>query len=173
MNGNVLTRKIHFWGSIAVAIPVLIIIVSGILLILRKDLDWIQPPTMRGEAKIPTISFEHILQSAQRAPNADIHGWSDISRIDVRPKKGIIKIQSKNSWEIQIDHNSGEILQIKYRRSGLIESIHEGVFFHDIARFWIFLPSAIVLLILWISGIYLFIITLQAKARKRKRLKSR
>jgi len=55
---------------------------------------------------------------------------------------------AKNNWEIQIDTQSGTILQQAYRRSDIIESIHDGSWFHDKVKLWIFLPTGIVLLIL-------------------------
>ena len=60
---QVVWRKLHFWGSVAVAIPVLIVVVSGILLLLRKDIDWIQPPTQKGAAAEPSITFDRVLES--------------------------------------------------------------------------------------------------------------
>jgi len=83
----------------------------------------------------------------------------------------VIKIRSKNRWEIQIDHQTGKVMQVAYRRSDLIESIHDGSFFHDKVKIWVFLPSAIVLLTLWITGVYLFVITTLQK-NKMKATKS-
>ena len=45
-----------------------------------------------------------------------------------------------------------------YRRSDVIETIHDGSWFHDNVKLWIFLPTAVVVLGLWITGIYLFIL---------------
>lgn len=173
INWPVLTRKIHYWGSIAIALPVLIVIVTGILLLLRKDIDWIQPPTEKGSSQTPTITFDRILITAKSVPKANIEDWSDIDRLDVRPAKGIIKIRAVNQWEIQIDQQTSEVLSIAYRRSDVIEAIHEGTFFHDAARLGIFLPSALVLFALWISGIYLFCITLAGRVKKKRRLQRR
>jgi hypothetical protein len=77
--------------------------------------------------------------------------------LDVRPGKGVVKVRAKNNWEIQIDTTNGEILQVAFRRSDIIESIHDGSFFHDGFKLWIFLPSAILLAGIWATGIYLFL----------------
>lgn len=168
---NKLNRKTHFWGSCVCAIPVLIVITTGIVLQLKKEFAWVQPPTMRGSLGNPAITFEQILNTAKTVHEAEINDWKDIDRLDVRPKKGVIKIRSKNRWEIQIDHQTGKVMQVAYRRSDLIESIHDGSFFHDKVKIGVFLPSAIVLLILWITGVYLFIITMLQK-NKIKNIKS-
>jgi len=70
----------------------------------------------------------------------------------------MVKVRSKNNWEIQIDTQSGTILQQAYRRSDIIESIHDGSWFHDKVKLWIFLPTGVVLFILWITGVYMLIL---------------
>ncbi|MCM8541902.1 MAG: hypothetical protein NE328_16655 [Lentisphaeraceae bacterium] len=81
-----------------------------------------------------------------------------------------IKIRANNNWEIQIDQKSGDVLQVAFRRSDIIESIHDGSFFHDSAKLWLFLPSSLILLFLWFSGIYLFILPFLNKNKRKKAL---
>lgn len=149
-------RKIHKWGSIIIALPLLIVIISGILLLIRKEFAYLQPETQRGLAKVPSISFEQVLIQAKTVKQAQINSWQDIDRLDVRPSKGIIKIKSNNQWEIQLDSKTSEILQVAYRRSDFIESLHDGTYFQDKANLWLMLPSAIILLLLAITGLVLF-----------------
>ena len=162
-------RKVHYWGSLIIAIPVLIVLLSGLLLQVKKQVTWVQPKTMRGAGKIPTISFDKVLAIAKTVPEAKVKSWKDIKKLDVRPKKGVIKILAKNKWEVQIDHQSGDILQVEYRRSDLIEGLHDGSFFHDHAKLWLFLPSAIILLLLWITGMYLFLIPFMSKKKRKQK----
>jgi uncharacterized iron-regulated membrane protein len=162
-----LNRRIHYWGAILCALPVLIVIVSGILLLLKKQSAWIQPPTSQGTAGAPMVDFGVIYQSVAAVPEANVRSWDDIERLDVRPDKGVIKVVAKNRWEIQVDHRSGAVLQTAYRRSDLIEEIHDGSFFHDNVKLWVFLPSALVLLVLWITGIYLFVKPLLVRRARR------
>jgi uncharacterized iron-regulated membrane protein len=169
---NIFNRRVHYWGSAICAIPLLIVIVTGIILQFKKNADWVQPSSMRGLGKEPTITFEKVIDVAKTVDVAQVEDWKDIDRLDVRPKKGIIKIRTKSRWEIQIDHQTGYILKTAYRRSDLIESIHDGSFFHDKAKLWFFLPCAIILLVLWITGMYLFIKTLVAKNKKKKSKKA-
>lgn len=155
---NIWSRGIHRWGAILVALPLLLIIGSGLLLQLKKQIPWVQPPTKRGAEKVPTLSFEEILAAAARAPEAGIQSWADISRLDVQPGRGMVKVQAKNHWEVQVDTATGEILQTRYRRSDLIESLHDGSFFGDNAKLAIFLPAGILLFVLWVTGIYLWLL---------------
>jgi len=169
-NWKILNRKIHYWGSIICALPILIILITGLLLLFKKELDWIQPPSTKGQGTIPTIAFERILQVAKKVDEANIKNWDDVDRLDVRPSKGIIKIRAKNKYEIQIDQQTGKILQTAYRRSDLIEDIHTGNFFHKYVSLGLFFPAALILLVLWITGIYLFI-TMLSNKKKIKRQK--
>ncbi len=163
---HIFNRKVHYWGSLLIAAPILVVIVTGILLQLKKDLDWVQPPEQRGSTKVPTLSPDRILAICQTLPELEIGTWADIHRIDIRPSKGILKVTARNRWEAQIDHASGSVLQVAYRRSDLIESLHDGSWFHDRAKLWLFLPAALGLLILWLTGMYLFVLPLWVKRRR-------
>ena len=138
MKAIVLNRKLHRWAAIATALPVFIVLVSGIILQMKKDLDWVQPPTRKGVGNEPILSFDRILDIARNVPETGIEEWKDIDRLDVRPNKGMVKVRAKNRWEIQIDTSTGEVLQVAVRRSDLIETIHDSSFFHESSRFGCF-----------------------------------
>ena len=151
----------------------MIVIGTGILLLLKKDIEWIQPTSARGVGNQPVISFETIIDSVRSTDKGTDIEWADINRLDVRPSKGLVKVRLKNNWEIQLDATSGHILAENYRRSDIIEAIHDGSFFHDNVKLGVFLPSAVILLVLWITGIYLFVVTEISKYKKRKRYRYR
>ncbi|NNE67966.1 MAG: PepSY domain-containing protein [Pyrinomonadaceae bacterium] len=168
MKFNLLNRKIHSWVSIIVAVPIIVIIASGLLLQVKKQVAWIQPAEVKGSGKSPEISLQKILESAKTVPEAKIETWDDVNRLDVRPSKGMVKVRAENDWEIQIDLSNGEVLQSAYRRSDIIESIHDGSFFHDYVKLWLFLPAGICLLALWLTGIYMFFQPRWARWRRSK-----
>lgn len=149
-------RKWHRWGAILTALPFLLVIITGLLLQIKKEWSWVQPPTLRGKSKTPTISLETMLEAARSQPEVGVQSWEDVDRVDIQPGRGIAKIQAHSRWEVQVDLATGEVLQVAYRRSELIESLHDGSWFHDRAKLWVFLPSAVVVLGLWVTGIYLF-----------------
>lgn len=167
---RVLNRKLHRWGALAVALPFLLVICTGILLQLKKQIPWVQPHEMRGGEAVPVLSLPRILQIAQTVPEAKVQSWSDIERIDVRPDKRLLKVIARSRWEIQVDLSSGDVLQVAYRRSDLIESLHDGSFFHANVKLFLFLPVGIVVLGLWSTGIYLFVLPYLARRARRHRL---
>jgi hypothetical protein len=163
------TRKIHRWGAIICLLPLILVIISGLMLQLKKDIAWIQPTTMEGTPELPKIEWNAILDLARSDEQAEIEDWSDVDRIDVQPSIGLIKLRAKNRWELQIDWATGEVLASEYRRSDLIESLHDGSFFGQTAKLWIFLPSGAVLLLLWLSGLYLWYLPYHARRKRRLR----
>jgi hypothetical protein len=123
----------------------------------------VQPSEQKGGAGAPTLSLPVILEIAASVPHAGISKWEHIDRIDVRPAKGMLKVVGKNRWELQLDAATGQVLQTAYRRSDLIESIHDGSFFHDKVKVFVFLPVAVIVLGLWITGIYLWLLPYMAR----------
>ena len=155
-----------------IALPVLLVIGTGLLLQVKKQVPWVQPPTQAGSSVEPALTFDEILDLAKRVPEAGISGWEDVDRLDVRPAKGIVKVRASSRWEVQVDAASGKILQVAYRRSDLIESLHDGSFFHDRAKLWIFLPSGLMLLLMWLTGLYLFFLPYYVNHTRRRRART-
>jgi uncharacterized iron-regulated membrane protein len=148
-----------------------LVIGAGLLLILKKEIDWVQPPTMKGVARtdIPVKTVDELFRIAQGIEELELQDWSELSRADFKPDKGVVKFVAPNNWEAQIDTATGEILQVKFRRSDIIEALHDGSFFADWVKLYIFFPSGVILLILWGTGIYLFILPHWKNAKKRRK----
>ena len=139
---------------------------SGILLQLKKQSNWIQPNIEITSSSKP-VMLQSYLDAAISVKEANILSWDDIDRIDIRPNKGIAKIKSKNNWEIQIDIETSEIYSSNFRRSDIIETIHDGSFFSEIVKYGWFLPSGILLLVLSLSGIYMFFIPILSRMKRK------
>ena len=149
-----------------VALPLVLVIATGILLQVKKQVPWVQPPTAQASSNELALTFDEILTAATSV-DAGITSWDDVDRLDVRPSRGIVKVRGKNRQEVQVDAQTGAVLQVAYRRSDLIESLHDGSWFHDRVKLAIFLPSGIVLLGLWGTGVYLFVLPYLVKRRRK------
>lgn len=171
MSGNVLNRKLHYWGAAIIAIPLLFVIGSGILLQLKKHWAWVQPVEYRGKVKAPQIELTDILNAMKNLshPEVKVASWEDVTRLDVRPDRGVAKATLSNDWEVQIDTTDGRVMSVAYRRSDWIEAIHDGSIFSDTYKLWVVLPSGVVLLFLWGSGMWMWIYPLINKRRVRAR----
>jgi hypothetical protein len=51
----------------------------------------------------------------------------------------------------------------------VIESIHDGSYFADWIKLWVFLPAGIGLFILWLTGMYLFVMIEYKKIKNRRK----
>lgn len=167
-NPRLLNRRLHRWGAIAVALPFLLVISTGILLQVKKQVPWVQPVEHRGAASSDPLSLDAVLAAVAAQPEAGISSWADIDRVDVRPGKGLVKVIGHNRWEVQLDFESGKVLQVAYRRSDLIESLHDGSWFHPNVKLWVFLPVGAIVLGLWVTGIYLWWLPIGARRKKQR-----
>lgn len=171
MKFNSLNRKIHHWTTVFLAIPLLIIVCSGMLLQIKKQAAWIQPPEHRGTGTTPNVDLEGILDSVKALPELGVQGWDDIDRLDVRPGKGMVKVLLHSDWEAQVDLGTGRVMQTAYRRSDLIESIHDGSFFGgDVIKLGLFLPTGVALFLMWITGLWMFILPYTPRKRRKRAL---
>jgi uncharacterized iron-regulated membrane protein len=164
---NVLNRKIHYWASATVAIPLIVIIVTGLLLQAKKHSTWVQPPERRGTGKVPALSLHDVLERLKTVPGMNVTSWDDVNRLDVRPGRGLVKAWLMNGYEVQLDLGTGHVLQTAYRRSDLIEASHDGSFFGgDWTKLGLFLPAGITLLLLWLGGLWMFWVPFAAKWKR-------
>lgn len=163
-------RKIHYWATAFVAVPLLVIVSTGILLQFKKHWSFVQPTERHGFEGPPRIDLQGILDSARGATVAEVASWDDIRRIDVRPDRGVAKVWTRSGHEVQVDLGDGSILQVAVRRSDLIESLHDGSFFGgDLVKLGVFLPVGASLLFMLFSGAWLFAHPFLARRRARKR----
>ncbi len=163
---NKWSRKLHRWGSLATVLPFALVIATGLLLQLKKQSAWVQPPTARSDDPGMVIGWDGLLASAASVPESGIASWDDVDRVDVRPGRGIAKVRSLTSWEVQVDTRTGEVLRSAYRRSDLIESLHDGSFFGEWAKLGVFLPSGLIVAGLLLTGIWLWWMPHGARRRK-------
>lgn len=171
MNWKKFWRQVHYWLSLAVFLPAGVMFVAGGFLMLKKEIEWIQPGTERGvvEAQLPEATWEQMIAAAREHPEAGINEWADIDRIDLRVGRGIAKLRAENGWEVQIDTKTAEVLKVAYRRSDTIEAIHDGSFFSDEVKLYLFLPTGILLIVMWGTGIYLFLLPRMSKRMRKKK----
>ena len=150
-----------------------LVIAAGLLLILKKEISWLQPPTAKGVVRddVPVKTIDELFRTAKEIEELELGSWSELKRVDFKPGKGIVKFVAPNNWEAQIDTATGEVLQVAFRRSDIIESLHDGSFFADWVKLYIFFPSGVILLVLWGTGIYLFFLP-HVKRAQRKAKKS-
>ncbi|MBA3269103.1 MAG: PIG-L family deacetylase, partial [Acidobacteria bacterium] len=169
MKANVLNRRVHYWIAVCALMPLAIMITSGLLLQMKKQWSWVQPPEQRGTGLVPVVDLEALLTASASVPGMNVTSWGDVNRIDVRPDRGVAKVWLNSGYEVQVDLGNGEVLQTAYRRSDLIESIHDGSFFGgEVTKLGVFLPAGLVMLLLWGTGAWMAWIPIRNRRRVRK-----
>jgi len=129
-------RKIHKVIGLTIAILLVISAATGIFLGLKKEFDFIQPPTLKGQSDQlsdwrPISELAEVAAKAFHKAHPD-HSNTGIDRMDVRPSKGIVKVLfEKGWWEVQVDGSTAEVLSIKRRNSDWIEQLHDGSIISD------------------------------------------
>lgn len=167
-NPRVWNRRLHRWGAVAIGVPFLLIIGTGLLLQVKKQVAWVQPPELRTEVRAPSVPYDRLLALAREVPEAGISSWDDVDRIDVRPGKGILKLIGTNQWEIQMDIATGAVLQVAYRRSDFIETLHDMSWIHSSAKLWLGVPVGLIVLGLWATGAYMWSVHYRGRKRGRQ-----
>lgn len=166
-----LVWNIHKYVGIVLAIIVAMISVTGFLLLVKKDYAYLQPPTERGAAGEPEefLSVSEILDRVYATGHPAFAGPDDIDRIDFRLGRRVHKVRSQHEYlEVQVDAVTGAILSPPTpRRSDLIEQIHDGSYFADWVHGWVMPLTAVGMLTLTVSGLWVWIAPILKRRRRR------
>ena len=158
----------HKWIGIVLSVILINISVTGLLLLEKKNVEWIQPGTRKGQEGPPAdfVSIQTALESVLDCNHPDFATLDAVDRIDIRPDKRVYKVQSKTNYaEIQVDAITGDVLHIADRKSDLLEQLHDGSYFGTWMHSSIMPLVAVANVILAVTGLYLW---LGPKFRKRK-----
>jgi len=165
-------RKTHKWVGILLSVVFLNSAVTGILLLEKKNYAWIQPPTLTGaEGKAEDfISTRNLVEIVLSQDSPNFRSLEDIDRIDFRPDHRVFKVHSKHNYaEIQVDAVTGEILSTAWRPSDLLEDMHDGSYYADWLHATLMPVTGGGLVLLTVSGIYLWLATWLRKRRQKRK----
>lgn len=167
------SRSVHRTVGALVLLPTLVTICTGIVLMLRQDFDWIQPRAqMASRVGLPQISLSTALEKATSSYREalSLAELPEISSLEVRPKKGTVSVRFDGGYEVQIDGATGAVLSSKMRRTSWLIELHQGSWFHPTVMKGVFLPSGILLLFLWMTGVSLLVQRWFRKGRAREKV---
>ncbi len=123
-----LYRKLHHWIAIPLFAFMFIMGVTGFLLGWKKDTGLL-PKTAQGSSTVSGtwIPVDSLVTIAQNFALNNLFQSGELDRVDIRPDKGIAKMVYKQHFsEIQLDLQTGEILNVQIRYSDILEKIHDG-----------------------------------------------
>lgn len=156
-------RKLHRVIGLLITIPMLITICTGLLLIMRSYIPWVQPKTIKQEIPKTWLSLESTTKLLIANPKTLVKEWSDIKYFKITPSKGVIQVRTKQGLQIQLNGETGKVLEIAPRRTTFLVKLHEGSYWSPQVRDFIVMPSAVGLLLLVLSGLVLLFKHFQRK----------
>jgi uncharacterized iron-regulated membrane protein len=169
-----LLRQIHYWISLPLLFTIFVVAVTGTLLALKKDFAALQPPTQSGsrpgDLQRPVAE---LVADVATVPGHAATSWQDVERIDVRPADGIAKVILHSRTEFQVDLATGKVLQIGYRTSDWLETVHDFSILGNWAKYAFSFGTGLTLIAMAASGAYLFLLPFLVKRRKRKAARPR
>ncbi|UCD74053.1 MAG: PepSY domain-containing protein [Phycisphaerales bacterium] len=165
----------HKWVGIILALVFTCTSVTGFMLLIKKKVDWIQPPTQK-DAEGPvedSISPREMFAIVLALDHPDFQSFDDIDRVDFRPGERVFKVQSKHRFsEVQVGAITGEVLSVAQRPSDLLEDLHDGSFYAGWVHEWLMPIAAAGLLFMVLSGLWLWVEPKIRKARRKRRRKA-
>ena len=144
-------RKYHRIVSLIIVLPFALVLVTGLLLQLRQQFEGIQPSAVKMQA----IPNARLLTTEEIIKASHLRG-EEIDQIIFRPAKFHLALRLKNGYEIQMHPQTGVILKSAPRYTNILIELHQGSFFTQWGQYLIFLPAAIGVLFLTISGLVIY-----------------
>ncbi|MFK8056917.1 MAG: PepSY domain-containing protein [Saprospiraceae bacterium] len=166
------SRRWHSKLSVFMAILLLISAVTGLLLGWKKQSDWLQPGTQKGQKgeladwkPISELSDAAVVAFRQNAgPDADY----EVDRMDVRPGKNVVKVRFEHDdYEVQVDGITGKVLSVGNRNADWIERIHDGSIVSDLFKLISMNVLSIGVFIMAITGLWLYFGPKRYRAQRR------
>ena len=165
----------HKWTGISLALIFAVMAVTGFLLLVKKQVAWVQPPTMQGAAgpgvePSQFITMERLFEAVLAEGHSDFTSLGDVDRVDFRPGDRVFKVVSRSNYaEVQVCAVTGNVLHVDWRPSDLLEDIHDGSIVGGWFHSWVMPVVACGLLFLTFSGVWLWIEPMvRRRARKRR-----
>lgn len=152
--------EMHKWVGIVSALILINVSVTGLLLLEKKKVAWLQPPVQMGAPGTAAdfITIGELYASVAQIQHPDFQDAAAIDRVDLRPDKRIFKVLSQhNHAEIQVDAVNGRILSIDRRRSDFLEALHDGNWFGPWMHGLIMPLAAVANILLVLTGLYLWL----------------
>jgi uncharacterized iron-regulated membrane protein len=144
-------RALHRKLSLYTFIPLGIILVSGIILQLRNQFEWIQPTLVETKAdQGPLLAPDVLIQKLNL-------NEKEIEQIIYKPSKNNASLRLKSGEEIQLNAQTAEVLKRAMRRTNLLIDIHQGSILGPIGQYGIYLLTALGMIILYITGVNLLL----------------
>jgi len=162
---------LHRWLGATVGVVLLLMSITGILLLVKKDYAWIQPKTMQcAEGTVAELQpLAKVYEAVFALDLPQFQSEADIARIDFRPGKRLHKVISVHDYvEVQVCAVTLKTSGPNVRRSDWLESLHDGSWFGGFMHDRVMPLVALILLFLASSGYIMWLYPKWKKWRKQR-----
>lgn len=164
--------QVHKWTGIVIGGLLMLSTVTGLFLVLKRDYDWIQPPTQAGTAGAvhELRPFAEVYAAVFGLGLAEFQSEQDINRIDFRPADRVFKVRSEHAdCEVQVDAVSLEILSVATRRSDWLERLHDGRWLGEVFHGWVMPAMSLAVALLIATGYTIWLWPKWSRRQRRRR----
>lgn len=162
---------LHRWFGILAGLILMMTAVTGLLLLVKKDYDWLQPPPMAcAEGSVGDLRpIAEVYEAVFALDLPQFRTEADIRRIDFRPSRRLHKVVSRHDdLEVQVCAVTLATSPPRVRRSDWLESLHDGSWFGDFAHDLVMPVVALLLLFLAGSGYVMWGVPAWKRLRRRR-----
>lgn len=162
---------LHRWIGVAAGLVLLLTAGTGLLLLVKKDYAWLQPPTVAGApGPVDALrSLPEVYAAVFALALPEFRSEADIARIDFRPDKRVHKVVSVHDHvEVQVCATTLRTSGPAPRRSDWLEQLHDGSYFGAFVHGWLMPAVALALLYLGLSGYAMWLWPKWLRRRKRR-----
>lgn len=146
MNKSVL-RRWHRIVSVVIALPLAVVVLTGVLLQWRGKVEALQPSTVpQTKSGAPLLSLEAIIERA----------GGTVDQVIYRPSKHALAIRLTNGEEVQLHPETGAEIKRGPRRTATLIDWHQGSMLGAWSQYGLYVLTAWGLLFLLLSGLLIF-----------------
>lgn len=141
-------RMYHRYVALAVTIPLIFIAVTGIILQLRNQFEWLQPASVSSTlTEAPLLTLDNLTTQ---------YGAANIEQIIWRPGKKNMAVRLYDGTELQLHPQTGEILKSAKRRTNILIELHQGSWLGKFGQYFIYFISGLGLCFLIGTGLLIY-----------------
>jgi uncharacterized iron-regulated membrane protein len=140
-------RTTHRYIAILISLPLIITALTGVILQLRDQFEFIQPSPVKSEISKDKkfLTFEEIKKQ-----------YPEMDQVIFRPSKGSMVVRFKDGQENQIHPQTGEVLKTAMRRTNFLIELHQGSWMGNFGQYFIHFFAGLGLCFLIVSGLVIY-----------------
>ncbi len=142
-------RKLHGYVALVILMPLLLTALTGIILQLRDQFEWIQPAPVKSQAVTgtPLLTLGEIIERFKD---------QGLEQIIYKPAKGSLVVRLQSDTEVHLHPQTGAVLKQATRRTTFLIELHQGSWLGKFGQYGVHVTTGLGLLFLIVSGVVIY-----------------